>query len=88
MKELVFEKQGEWNVCKVTDYTPGCAVHVTPKSPNAKLLVEANAPGMEPTLLETLVCMWDKHIMFALGLPAGLEVTLRTRSEVVAAKIV
>lgn len=88
MKELVFEKKGGWSVCEITEYTPGCVVQLTLGSTGGKVLVEANAPGMEPHLLETITNPWDRSVMLELAVPEGLEICIKTRSEVVAAMIV
>lgn len=88
MKELVFEKKGGWSVCEITEYTPGCVVQLTLDGTGRKVLVEANAPGMGPHLLETITNPWDESVMLELALPEGLEVCIKTRSKVVAAKIV
>lgn len=85
---MVFEKKGGWSVCEITEYTPGCVVQLTLDGTGRKVLVEANAPGMGPHLLETITNPWDESVMLELALPEGLEVCIKTRSEVVAAKIV
>lgn len=87
MKELVFEKKDGWSVCTLTEYTPGCVVHMTLDDGEGVVTVWGNAPGMEPVELGR-VARGGRGVMLELAVPEGLEICIKTRSEVVGAMIV
>lgn len=85
--ELNFEQANGFWLCKLTGYTPGQVVQLK-LAERAPVMVLAAIQGMDPMHLSTVQNLTGDGVMLELALPEGLEVTIRTRSEVVKAKIV
>lgn len=85
--ELNFELDNDFWVCKLTDYTPGQVVQLT-LAERKPVMVSGAIPGMKPMPLGTAHNLSDDSVMLELAVPAGLEITVRTRSEVVKGMIV
>lgn len=82
--ELNFEKIGTENVCKINDYTSGDVIQVQLDG-IARVSASANIPGMPPSVVGIFENPYSKSVIFSLDIPDGLEVTLKTSSNVIKA---
>ena len=80
--QLTFEKIGTQNVCKIHDYTSGDVIQVQLEG-SARVSASANIPGMPPAVISVFENPYGDSVIFSLELPEGLEVTLKTSSNVI-----
>lgn len=80
--QLTFEKIGMQNICTISDYTSGGVIQVQLKG-KAIVSASANIPGMPPAVVGVFENPYGSSVIFSLDIPDGLEVTLKTQSEVV-----
>lgn len=82
MEELEFYKNGTMYECKLP-ITNG-VVQVQMKGESV-ISVSGNLAGMKPSVMQVLRNPYSDSICFELNVPDGVEVTLRTQSEVLKA---
>lgn len=83
---LSFSKQGNTWVAKYT--SQGDAVVQLEREDGGKVVVYCNLDGMPATPISTCIeYEAGKHVIFNAAIPAGVEVTIESGSEVTAAKM-
>lgn len=82
--ELTFVKTDTQYVCKIPDYTSGGVIQVQLEGP-ARVSASANIPGMPPSFVSLFENRYGNSVIFSLDLSDGLEVTLKTSSNVIKA---
>lgn len=85
--ELNFEQVNGWWMCRLTAYSSGQVVQLT-LGKREPVMVAISIPGMEPMHLDTVQNLNGNSVMLELAVPEGLEICIKTRSDVVAAMIV
>ena len=65
----------------------GSAVCQIERSENTPVCVKANIPGMDPKVVSVINPRYDAGAIFDIEVPAGLEVTIESGSEVSSAKL-
>ena len=83
---LNFQKNGQTYQTRFTSSGGGCIVQLE-RDENSQVVVYANLPGMEPTLISIVKNQYDTGIMFRLDVPSGIEVTIESVTEVKSAKM-
>lgn len=82
--ELTFEKTGTQYICKIPDYTSGGVIQVQLDG-SARVSASANIPGMPPSVVGIFENPYGNSVIFSLDISDGLEVTLKTSSNVIKA---
>lgn len=80
-EELIFEKQGTSYVCKLSEGVTTGIIQVEFEG-RGILSVNANIPGMTPSVVNTYENPYGNSVIIELDLPTGIEVTLRTSTKV------
>lgn len=81
IEELKFEQHGMHYVCKLPEGISSGVAQVEFAS-GGILSVNANIPGMNPTVVKTCENPYGDSVIIELDFPTGIEVTLRTSTEV------
>ena len=83
-KDLTFTNQnGEW-VAKTSD---GHGIVQIARAEQGIVSVSANIPGMEAVPIAAFNNPYKADVIFQLEVPAGIEVTIKSATEVVEAKL-
>lgn len=83
--EIQFSKQGNEYVCKITaGESLGGVIELT-QTQRGLVTVYANVEGMPLVYLRTYDNPYGTSVLFAIDLPDGLEVTIKSQTEVTSA---
>lgn len=82
---LNFQKNGQTYQTRFT--SSGGGIVQLERDENSQVVVYANLPGMEPTLISIVKNQYDTGIMFRLDVPSGIDVTIESVTEVKSAKM-